>query len=78
MILNNMMIIDRARYRNERTATVMFDYVILREEDNTYTFLKNRYNGINYSGLTEYQLNEKLNDIAIGIIPEKKDCYNVG
>ena len=62
--------IDRARYRNERTATVMFDYVIVREEDNTHTFLKNRYIGINYSGLTEYQLNEKLNDIAIGIIHE--------
>jgi len=70
MILNNMMIIDRARYRHERTSTVMFDYVIVREEDNTYTFMKNRYNEINYSGLTEYQLNEKLNDIAIGIIPE--------
>ena len=76
MILNNMMIIDRARYKNEITASVMFDYVIVREKDNTYTFLKNRYNGIKYSGLTEYQLNEKLNDIAIGIIPEKKDYYD--
>ena len=73
MILNNMMIVDRARYRHERTATVMFDYVIVREEDNTYTFLKNRHNGICYSGLTEYQFNEKLNDIIIGIIPEKKE-----
>jgi len=73
MILNNMMIIDRNRIEESRKAIIMFDYVIIREEDNTYTFLKNRHNGINYSGLSEYQLNEKLNDIAIGIIPEGKE-----
>ena len=75
MILNNMMIIDRLRYDDLRmfTAICNMDYVIIREEDNTYTFLKNRYNGICFSGLTEYQLNEKLNDIVIGIIPEKKE-----
>lgn len=76
MILNNMMIIDRARYTHPNTAIIMFDYVIIREEDNTYTFLKNRHNGINYSGLSEYQLNEKLNDIAIGIIPEHNQKEN--
>lgn len=70
MILNNMMIIDRNRVEEIRKAIILFDYVIVREKDNTYTFLKNRYNGIKYSGLTEYQLNEKLNDIAIGFIPE--------
>ena len=73
MILNNMMIIDRARYTHPSTTVAMFDYVIIREENNTYTFIKNRHNGIKYSGLSEYQLNEKLNDIAIGIIPEGID-----
>ena len=73
MILNNMMIIDRNRVEESKRAIIMVDYVIIREEDDTYTFLKNRHNGIKYSGLTEYQLNEKLNDIAIGIIPEGKD-----
>ena len=44
MILNNMMIIDRLRYDDLRmfTAICNMDYVIIREEDNTYTFLKNR------------------------------------
>jgi hypothetical protein len=73
VMLNNMMIIDRDRVFHRSVGTLMFDFVIVREPDNTYTFLKNRYNGINYEGLTEYQLHEKINDMVIGIIPEKED-----
>jgi len=71
-MLDNMMIIDRDRISHRSVGTLMFDYVIVREPDNTYTFLKNRHNGINYEGLTEYQLHEKINDMLISIIPEKE------
>lgn len=72
-MLNNMMIIDRVKMTFLKMDIYMFDYVIVRESNDTYTFLKNRHNDIKYEGLTEYQLHEKLNDIAIGIIPEKVD-----
>jgi predicted DNA binding protein len=67
MYLDNCMIIDANRYKEIRMSTIrMFDFVILKKDDGTYSFHKNRHDGILHKNLTEYQLNELMNSYRMG------------
>lgn len=63
-MLNNIMIIDRIRFEELRSSAIfMMDFLIIKEEDCTYTLFKNRYDGTTYTGLTKQQINAILASI---------------
>lgn len=75
MFLENCIVIDRSRWNSMKRADFNFyDYIIIREDCEidesptfTYSIIKSRYDGKLYKGLSEYQLNEHMNDIVLGI-----------
>lgn len=74
MFLNNCLIIDVQQLSHIPHSVIqILDFLIVREENGKYTFCKNRYNGIEYSDLTEYELNNIIMGMTAIHIPEKKE-----
>ena len=48
-----------------RKMIIEMDYVILKHEDDTYSFYKNRYDGTNHKGLTFDEVVQKLKGYGV-------------
>lgn len=70
-MLNNLLIIDRARLTSlehdgkSYYSLIMMDYVFVREEDGTYTCVKNRHNNEKPTGLTGAEVLNGIVTIAM-------------
>lgn len=63
-MLNNLMFIDRERMNNIDTGSFLaianMDFILVREDDGTFTFLKDRYEGSRQTGMTYDQVQDAI------------------